>query len=55
MKTLRICAMELNSKSPMEQDKFITSELQKAGFDMKKHIEKYLGAEKYEYLFTQEE
>jgi len=55
MKILKISASELNLKSPMQQDKFVMDELKKAGFDTSKHIEKYYGAEKYEYLFTQEE
>jgi hypothetical protein len=39
----------------MEVDFFIKKELENAGFDMSKHIEKYLGADTYEYLFTQED
>jgi hypothetical protein len=55
MKILKISALELSSKRPMELDKFIKDELEKAGFDMSKHVEKYLGAESYEYLFIQED
>jgi hypothetical protein len=55
MKTLKISALELNTKSPMEVDLFIKTELENAGFDLSKHVEKYLGADTYEYLFTQEE
>jgi hypothetical protein len=55
MKILELSAADLQNMQPVVRDMFIVNELKKAGFDVSRHIKKYMGSETYTYLFLQEE